>query len=74
MSRFVLAAPMPGLVVELRVAPGDAVQVGQPLVVMEAMKMQNELVSEAPGVVREVRVRLQQAVESGTELVVIESS
>jgi len=73
-GRFVLAAPMPGLVVELRVAPGDAVQVGQPLVVMEAMKMQNELVSEAPGVVREVRVRLQQAVESGTELVVIESS
>jgi biotin carboxyl carrier protein len=65
---------MPGLVVELRVKPGDAVQVGQPLVVMEAMKMQNELVSESPGVVREVRVRLQQAVESGTELVVIESS
>ena len=72
-GRFVLAAPMPGLVVALLVKPGDTVQVGQPLVVMEAMKMQNELVSEAPGVVREVRVRLQQAVESGTELVVIES-
>jgi biotin carboxyl carrier protein len=73
-GRFVLEAPMPGLVVDLRVKPGDTVQAGQPLVVMEAMKMQNELVSEAPGVVREVRVRLQQAVESGTELVVIESS
>lgn len=72
-GRFVLEAPMPGLVVALRVKPGDVVEAGTPLVVMEAMKMQNELVSEAAGVVREVRVRLQQAVESGAELVVIES-
>jgi biotin carboxyl carrier protein len=72
-GRFVLEAPMPGLVVALRVQPGESVRVGSPLVVMEAMKMQNELVSEVEGIVREVRVRVQQAVESGTELVVIEA-
>jgi biotin carboxyl carrier protein len=72
-ERFVLAAPMPGLVVALHCAPGDAVRAGSPLVVMEAMKMQNELVSDVDGVVREVRVQLHQAVESGMELVVIEA-
>jgi biotin carboxyl carrier protein len=72
-GRSVLSAPMPGLVVAVQVAPGDVVQVGTPLVVMEAMKMQNELVSEMDGVVREVRVRVHQAVDSGTELVVIEA-
>jgi 3-methylcrotonyl-CoA carboxylase alpha subunit len=71
-GRFVLAAPMPGLVVAVKAQPGDAVQPGSPLVVMEAMKMQNELVSEAAGVVREVRAMVGQAVESGAELVVIE--
>lgn len=73
-GRVALVAPMPGLVVALRVAPGDSVQAGTPMVVMEAMKMQNELVSEVDGVVREVRVQLHQAVESGTELVVIEAA
>ena len=72
-GRFVLAAPMPGLVVALHVAPGDVVRAGTPLVVMEAMKMQNELLCEMDGVVREVRVGLQQAVESGMELVVVEA-
>jgi pyruvate carboxylase subunit B len=72
-GRFVLEAPMPGLIVSLQVQPGDTVDVGTPLVVMEAMKMQNELASEVAGIVREVRVQLQQAVESGAELVVIES-
>lgn len=72
-GRFVLEAPMPGLVVTLRVRPGDAVKSGTPLVVMEAMKMQNELTSELDGTVREVRVAVGQAVESGAELVVIEA-
>jgi biotin carboxyl carrier protein len=72
LGRFVLAAPMPGLVVAIHVEPGEIVQAGTPLVVMEAMKMQNELLSERDGVVREVRVQLHQAVDSGAELVVIE--
>jgi len=73
LDRFVLEAPMPGLVVAVRVQPGDSVQVGTPLVVMEAMKMQNELASEVAGTVREVRASVNQAVESGYELVVIEA-
>lgn len=72
-GRTVLEAPMPGLVVIVRVKPGDKVEAGTPLVVMEAMKMQNELVAEAPGVVREVRAVVGQAVESGAELVVLEA-
>ena len=71
-GRFVLHAPMPGLVVEVRVRPGDRVQAGVPLVVMEAMKMQNELGSETAGIVREVLARVDQAVESGAPLLVVE--
>jgi len=68
---FELEAPMPGLVVAVRVQPGDHVEAGAPLVVMEAMKMQNELLAEAAGTVREVRVAVGQAVESGATLVVV---
>jgi biotin carboxyl carrier protein len=70
---FELEAPMPGLVVALRVQPGDRVEAGAPLVVMEAMKMQNELVAESGGTVREVRVAIGQAVESGATLVVVDA-
>jgi biotin carboxyl carrier protein len=73
-GRVALEAPMPGLVVAVRVQPGDTVQPGTPLIVMEAMKMQNELASEVAGLVREVHATVGLAVESGTELVVIEAS
>jgi len=68
----ILSAPMPGLVVAIHVRPGDRVTAGTPLVVMEAMKMQNELVAESAGVVGEVRAVVGAAVESGAPLVVIE--
>lgn len=70
-SGFDLEAPMPGLVVAVRVQAGDRVEAGASLVIMEAMKMQNELVAEAAGVVREVRVTVGQAVESGATLIVV---
>lgn len=72
-GRCVVTAPMPGLVVAVHVRPGDAVQIGTPLVVIEAMKMQNELASEVAGSVHEVHVAADQAVESGAPLVVIEA-
>lgn len=72
-GRTILEAPMPGLVVTVRVKAGDKVEAGTPLVVMEAMKMQNELVAEAPGIVREVRAVVGLAVESGAELVVLDA-
>jgi biotin carboxyl carrier protein len=72
-GRVVLESPMPGLVVAVRTAPGDRVEPGTPLVVVEAMKMQNELASEVHGVVSEVQAQVNQAVDSGTPLVVIEA-
>ena len=64
-----LVAPMPGLVVRISVEVGDQVQPGQPLVVMEAMKMENELRSTSAGVVRAVRVQPGAVVEKGAILV-----
>ena len=64
-----LVAPMPGLVVRINVQVGDQVQAGQPLVVMEAMKMENELRSAAAGIVAAVRVQAGVAVEKGSVLV-----
>jgi biotin carboxyl carrier protein len=64
-----LVAPMPGLIVRLHVAVGDEVQAGQGLVVMEAMKMENELRAPSAGTVRAVRVEPGTAVEKGAVLV-----
>ncbi|HMA20260.1 MAG TPA: acetyl-CoA carboxylase biotin carboxyl carrier protein subunit, partial [Gemmatimonadaceae bacterium] len=64
-----VVAPMPGLIVRVTVAPGDAVQAGQGLVVMEAMKMENELRASAAGTVKAVHASPGKAVEKGTILV-----
>ncbi|AHG90952.1 biotin/lipoyl attachment domain-containing protein [Gemmatirosa kalamazoonensis] len=64
-----LVAPMPGLVVRVNVAVGDAVHAGQGLVVMEAMKMENELRATTAGTVAAIRVEPGTAVEKGAVLV-----
>ncbi len=69
-----LVAPMPGLVVRVSVQVGDQVQAGQSLVVMEAMKMENELRSTAAGTVASLRVQPGQAVEKGAVLVELRES
>ena len=63
---------MPGLVVRVAVAVGDAVQAGQALVVMEAMKMENELRSSATGTVKAMLAAPGTAVEKGAVLVELE--
>jgi pyruvate carboxylase subunit B len=63
---------MPGLVVRVDVVPGQSVAAGTGLVVLEAMKMQNELRAGAPGTVATVRVQPGQAVEKGQVLVEFE--
>lgn len=68
---FELVAPMPGLIVDVEVALGDAIRKGQGVVIMEAMKMENELRSEVDGVVAAVRVQPGQTVERGELLAVI---
>lgn len=67
-----LVAPMPGLIVRVLVEPGHQVDAGQGLIVMEAMKMENELRASAPGTVRSVRVTPGTAVEKGAVLVELE--
>jgi biotin carboxyl carrier protein len=64
-----LVAPMPGLVVRIAVQVGDAVGAGQGLVVMEAMKMENELRAPAAGIVTAIHAVAGTAVEKGTLLV-----
>jgi biotin carboxyl carrier protein len=69
---FVLVAPMPGLVVKLPVKAGDQVETGDVLVILESMKMQNELKSPQAGTVSEVYVEEGASVEKRDELMVIE--
>ncbi len=66
-----LTAPLPGKITHVAVKAGDIVALGDTLLVIEAMKMENELRAGAPGTVAEVRVRLGQAVNAGDVLVVI---
>lgn len=67
-----LKASMPGIVVDIKVAAGDQVVEGQPLVVLEAMKMQNPLCAEADGKVLRVACEQGAAVTAGTLLVELE--
>jgi acetyl/propionyl-CoA carboxylase alpha subunit len=66
-----LNAPMPGRVVRVLAGVGQEVEPGQGLVVIEAMKMENELKSPRKGLVHEIAVREGQAVEAGALLVVV---
>lgn len=67
-----LVAPMPGMIVRVAVAIGDIVQAGQGLVVMEAMKMENELRATAAGTVKAVLAVAGTAVEKGAILLELE--
>jgi pyruvate carboxylase subunit B len=67
-----LVAPMPGLIVRVNADVGDTVQAGQGLVVMEAMKMENELRAQAGGRVKSVLVAPGAVVEKGALLIELE--
>jgi acetyl/propionyl-CoA carboxylase alpha subunit len=67
-----VTATLPGLVVAVAVAPGDAVEAGAPLVTIEAMKMQNEVRAPRAGRVLEVSVAAGQAVATGAALLRLE--
>ena len=71
-SQGSVRAPMPGRVVKVLVKEGDAVEKGAGLVVVEAMKMQNELCAAISGTVKSVKVNEGDSVERNAELVVIE--
>ncbi|MBC8084963.1 MAG: biotin/lipoyl-binding protein [Hymenobacter sp.] len=64
-----LKAPMPGLIVAVRVEPGQAVRKGDPLLVLEAMKMENILKAPGDGTVAAIKVQLRDNVTKGQVLV-----
>ncbi|MFQ5407291.1 MAG: biotin/lipoyl-containing protein [Anaerolineales bacterium] len=70
-GEFTLKAPMPGLVVSVAVAAGQTVEKGDLLVVLESMKMQNELKAPRAGTVSHVRVKDGDSVEQNQTLVVV---
>ena len=69
-----LNAPMPGKVLEVRVAEGDEVSDGDPMVILEAMKMEHTLRAPFHGVVRSVRADAGEQVEADQVLVVVEAA
>lgn len=64
-------APMPGTILKVLVKVGDTVEANQPLLILEAMKMENEVVASANGTVKAINVTTGQSVDSGDSLVVI---
>lgn len=64
-----IKAPMPGLILDLKVKPGDEVKKGDVVLILEAMKMENIIKAPGDGVVKEVKVNLKQSVEKNQVLI-----
>lgn len=64
-----IKAPMPGLILDLKVSPGDLVKKGDVLLILEAMKMENSIKSPGDGVVKDIKVSLKQSVEKNQVLI-----
>ena len=71
-GRQAVSVPMPGKVIEVLVSEGDSVEKGQGLVIVEAMKMENEVRSPISGGVKDIKVKPGDAVEGGAILVIVE--
>ena len=67
----VVKSPMPGNILKINVSQGQAVKEGDVLIILEAMKMENEIVAPKSGSVAQIAVSKGQVVETGTPLVVI---
>ncbi|OPZ75090.1 MAG: Glutaconyl-CoA decarboxylase subunit gamma [Firmicutes bacterium ADurb.Bin456] len=64
-------SPMPGTILDINVKSGDQVKRGQVLIILEAMKMENELMAEDDGVIREINVSRGQSVQAGEMLLTL---
>lgn len=64
-----IKAPMPGLVLDIRVNEGDTIKKGEPVLVLEAMKMENIIKSPVDGIIKKINVKKGQAVEKNQVLV-----
>ena len=66
-----LKSPLPGMILAIKVKIGDTVREGQPVAVLEAMKMENEILSEHDGTVTEIHVEKGETVLEGATIVTI---
>lgn len=73
-GKAAIQAPMPGLVVGVPFESGTQITQGQTVVILEAMKMENDLASPITGIIKEIRVRKGQTVDQGEVLAVIEGA
>jgi biotin carboxyl carrier protein len=71
-GKAMVSSPMPGKVVKVLVEPGQEVRAEQGVIVVEAMKMENELRSAVAGKIKEIFVREGEVVESGAKLLLVE--
>jgi biotin carboxyl carrier protein len=71
-SGFKVTAPMSGVILRVLVSEGQRVEYGQKIVILEAMKMENEIVTDKPGVVKKILVKEGDNVDTGQPLVEIE--
>ncbi|MDX5347267.1 MAG: acetyl-CoA carboxylase biotin carboxyl carrier protein subunit [Hymenobacteraceae bacterium] len=67
-----IKAPMPGLILDIKVAPGQEVKKGDPIMILEAMKMENILKSPGDGVIGDIKVKERQNVEKNQVLVLFQ--
>ena len=70
-SAGAVGAPIPGVILEVFVSEGDEVKVGQPVLKMEAMKMENEITADHAGTIEKVLIKVGDTVIQGQDLVVI---
>lgn len=73
MSEKTINAPVPGRVLDIKVKPDDKVKRGEILLIVEAMKMQNKVLTPYDGVVQKIEVKVGQAVDTSDPLVIIEA-
>lgn len=71
-AKNTIQSPLPGIILDIRCKPGDSVKKGQTLMILEAMKMENNILSNGNGKVTEILVQKGDSVLEGANLVVIE--
>lgn len=71
-SKSGIKSPLPGVILEIKVKEGDAVKRGQTLLVLEAMKMENDIKADRDGKVTAIKVSKGESILEGTDLIIIE--
>lgn len=70
-SKNALRSPLPGIILDINCKVGDSVKKGQKILILEAMKMENNIIADKDGTIQEIKVSKGDSVLEGTELVVI---